>query len=101
MTGRRVSFTSTARHQVDIEHQWWLENRDQRQVFGDELGSAVTLLALLPGVGTPYELSPVAGVRRLYLDKIACHLYYTYDDKQVIVRSLWGARRGRGPSFGA
>ena len=100
MTGRRVSFTFTARHQIDLEHRWWLENRDQRELFEDELGSALNLLALLPGIGTPYELSPGPGVRRLYLDKIACHLYYSYDDEQVIIKSLWGSKRGRLPFFG-
>ena len=37
-----------------------------------------------------------AGLRRLYLPEIACHLYYTFDDSQVIVRAVWGARRRRG-----
>ena len=99
MRHRRVSFTITARHQVDLEHEWWRDNRDQRQLFEDELGAALNLVALLPGIGTPYELSPIAGVRRFYLEKIDCHLYYTFDDKHVVVRSLWGARRGRGPSL--
>ena len=101
MTGRRVSFTFTARHQINLEHQWWLDNRDQRHLFEGELSDALNLLALLPGIGTPYESSPLPGIRRLYLDKVACHLYYSYDDEQVIIKSLWGARRGRGPSFGA
>ncbi len=38
-------------------------------------------------------------MRRLYLEKVDCHLYYTYDDEQVIIRSLWGAKRGRGPAL--
>jgi hypothetical protein len=33
----------------------------------------------------------------LYLRKIDCHLYYTFDEREVIVRALWGARRRRGP----
>jgi len=99
VTGRRVSFTFTARRQVTLEHQWWLENRDQRQLFADELGAALDLVALLPGIGTPYKLSPVLGVRRLYLEKVDCHLYYTFDAERVIIRSLWGAKRGRGPSL--
>ncbi len=74
MTGGRVSFTFTAQQQIDLEHRWWLEHRNHRQLFEDELGAALNLLALLPGIGTPYELSPVPGVRRLYLDKVACHL---------------------------
>jgi len=99
VTGRRVLLTFTARQQIDVEHRWWLEHRDQRHLFDDELGAALNLLALLPGIGTPYEIGPPPGVRRLYLNKVACHLYYTYDDQQVIIRSLWGTKRGRGPSL--
>jgi hypothetical protein len=33
----------------------------------------------------------------IYLRKLACHLYYTFDDHEVIVRALWGARRERDP----
>ncbi len=39
----------------------------------------------------------VPGLRRIFLRKIACHLYYTFDDHDVIVRALWGSRRERGP----
>ncbi len=99
MTDRRVLFTVTAQHQINVEHRWWIEHRDQRHLFEDELGAALNLLALLPGMGTPYEIAPTPGTRRLYLDKIACHLYYTYDDERVIIRSLWGATRGRGPAL--
>ena len=37
-------------------------------------------------------------VRRVYLRRVAAHLYYTFDDTGVVVRALWGARRepGRG-----
>lgn len=99
MTVRRVAFTLTARRHIDREHQWWLEHRDHRQLFEDELGDALKLLELLPGIGTPYELSPVPGVRRLYLEKVACHLYDTFDGELVVIRSLWGARRGRMPAL--
>jgi plasmid stabilization system protein ParE len=99
LTVRHVALALTARRQIDLEHQWWLEHRDHRQLFEDELGDAVKLLGLLPGIGTPYKLSPVPGVRRLYLEKVACHLYYTFDDEQVVIRSLWGARRGRMPAL--
>lgn len=99
MNRRHVEFTATAVHQLGLEHRWWTDNRDQPNLFEDELAAAVGLLELLPGIGTIYEGSPIPGMRRLYLEKVDCHLYYTVDNERVIVRSIWGARRGRGPAL--
>lgn len=97
MTERRVRITATAQDHVAREQQWWLENRDYQDLFAAEFEEAVALVARLPGAGTLYPKSGIVGLRRLYLQKISCHLYYTHDDHQVIVRALWGARRERGP----
>ena len=99
MTDRRVRFTATARRHVTREHTWWLENRDYRELFATEVEQAVRVLAVLPGAGTPYIHTKVAGLRRLFIRTLGCHLYYTFDDHQVIVRALWGARRERGPAL--
>lgn len=53
----------------------------------------------LPGAGTSYPQADVPGIRRVYLEKVACHIYYTFDDNEVIVRAFWGARRRRGPGI--
>jgi hypothetical protein len=66
-------------------------------VFVEELDEALRIVAMLPGAGTLYANSPVPGVRRVYLRRVALHLYYTFDDDTVIIRALWGARRERGP----
>lgn len=97
MTGRPVRFTETATSHVERERTWWLDNRDHQGLFATELENAVQILALLPGAGTPYPHTGVADLRRLYLRRLACHLYYTFDDDRVIVRALWGARREHGP----
>lgn len=76
---------------------WWLANRDYQEVFATELESALRLLSVLPGAGTTYARSRVPGVRRAYVTKLACHLYYTFNPDEVIVRAFWGARRERGP----
>ena len=99
MTNRRVRFTATVRRQVDREQAWWLGNRDRRDLFSTELTEAIRVLAVLPGAGTPYTQGSVSGLRRLYLRSLGCHLYYTFDDRQVIVRAFWGARRERGPEL--
>jgi hypothetical protein len=55
------------------------------------------MLALLPGAGTPYAAAGIPGLRRLYLRRIDCHVYYSFDARNVIVRAVWGARRERHP----
>ncbi|HEX8030425.1 MAG TPA: hypothetical protein VF491_18250 [Vicinamibacterales bacterium] len=57
------------------------------------------ILAILPGAGTPYFQSGFPALRRIYLRKIGCHMYYTFDDDEVIVRAVWGARREHGPAI--
>ena len=94
-----MRFTTTAQDHLAREQQWWLENRDYRDLFATELEEAVALVARLPGAGTHYTGAGLSGIRRLYLQKIGCHLYYTYDDHDVIVRALWGAHRERGPTL--
>jgi plasmid stabilization system protein ParE len=96
---RHGSFTRTAELHVANEKEWWLENRDHTKVFAEELEQALKVIAILPGAGTPYQRSPVRGVRRVYLRRTVLHLYYTFDDDEVIVRALWGAHRGRGPQL--
>ena len=97
MKNRRIRFTATAHEHVRREKVWWLANRDNTGVFAEELEQALKIVATLPGAGTLYAQSPVAGVRRIYLRRVAAHLYYTFDDDEVIIRALWGARRERGP----
>jgi plasmid stabilization system protein ParE len=96
---RRIRFTATAQRHVRRERAWWVENRIHLDVFAAELEEALRILALLPGAGTPYLRTGVADLRRLYVPKVACHLYYTFDEDEVIVRAFWGARRVRGPSL--
>jgi plasmid stabilization system protein ParE len=98
LNDRPVRFTETARQHVDREHAWWLENRDRRELFLTELEAAIQILVVLPGAGTPYAKAGISGLRRIYLRGIGCHLYYTFDDQEIIVRALWGARREHGPA---
>ena len=97
MTPRRVRFTATAHRHVQREKQWWLDNRTHTEVFVAEFEQALRVLALLPGAGTSYPQAAVPGLRRICVPKVACHIYYTFDEGSVIVRALWGAHRERGP----
>jgi len=76
-----------------------LENRLERNLFTAEIEEAIRILSRLPGAGRLYREAGVSGLRRLYIRKLTCHLYYTFDQHEVIVRAVWGARRRRGPSI--
>lgn len=97
MNRRQVCFTATAQSHIRREKSWWLENRDHTEVFASELETILEIIARLPGAGRLYNEAGIPGLRRMYLSKIACHIYYTFDDTEVIIRALWGARRERGP----
>jgi hypothetical protein len=96
---RHASFTRTAQEHVAREKAWWLENRNHTEILAEELEQGLKVIVILPGAGTLYQRSPVRGVRRVYLRRTALHLYYTFDDDEMIVRALWGAYRGRGPQM--
>ena len=97
MSPRRVRFTAIAEGHVNREKLWWRENRTHTEVFASELEEALRILAFLPGAGTIYAEACVDGLRRLYPRKVVCHVYYTFDEHDAIVRAFWGARRGHGP----
>jgi hypothetical protein len=82
---------------VKKEHAWWLANRDYKELFSIELDEATRMLSALPGAGAVYDRTPVAGLRRVYVRGLGCHLYYTFDEIEVIIRAFWPARRERGP----
>jgi hypothetical protein len=59
------------------------------------------MLSVVPGIGALYPAAFITGLRRLYLERLMSHLYYTYDEREVVIRALWHARRGSGPEFGS
>lgn len=61
MKERRVRFTATAGHHVEHQRAWWLANRHHHELFATELEHAEKILAILPGIGTPYV--PWVGLR--------------------------------------
>ena len=94
---RRVRFTQGARAQIGEQKIWWAKNRDNLEVLGEELQEAVALLKISPGAGTGYPRPAIPGLRRVYLRRLSSHLYYTFDDTEVIVRAMWHAKRKKGP----
>jgi len=59
------------------------------------------MLSIVPGIGSVYRSSPITGVRRFYLQRLMAHLYYTHDEREVVIRAVWHARRGSAPDLGS
>lgn len=100
MTRRKVRFTATARQHVRLFQQWWQENSVRPEILHHDLREALKLLSALPGMGLPYPATTLPGVRRLYIERLRSHLYYTYDEREILIRALWHASRGSGPDLG-
>lgn len=101
MTRRKVRFTATAREHVRLLKEWWRENSARPEILDHDLSEAIKMLSVVSGIGQPYPAAPMSGVRRLYLERLMSHIYYTYDEREVVLRAVWHARRGSGPDFGA
>jgi plasmid stabilization system protein ParE len=68
-------------------------------LFERELEDALQLLLVMPGAGTKYPTSKRPNLRRLLLPKTEYHIYFALErnDTTLVIHSVWGARRGRGP----
>ncbi|MCC7386207.1 MAG: type II toxin-antitoxin system RelE/ParE family toxin [Deltaproteobacteria bacterium] len=99
-----VSFSPEADEHVEQIESWWRENRDKApNLFQDELSHAVSVLAMGLDVGRPYRRRGIPGLRRILLPKTRFHVYFVYDRSAgvVLIVEVWGAARGRGPTFKA
>jgi len=96
----RVVFTPRARRRAAVVDAWWRKHREAApDLFADELLEAAQILASRPHAGFAYASIGGSGIRRLLLPRTEQHVYYSIRDAEstVIVHTVWGARRGRGP----
>lgn len=68
-------------------------------MFLDELAEAERILRQNPEAGLAYATHRTGVVRRLLLAGTKHHLYYRYrsDRNEIMVLTVWGAPRERGP----
>jgi hypothetical protein len=50
-------------------------------------------------MGTAYEADVGFPVRRMLLKKSATHVYFGLNGDEIVVLSVWGAHRKRGPKL--
>jgi hypothetical protein len=59
------------------------------------------MLAERPTAGVPYPTAKRPGLRRLLMPKTEYHLYFALEGEEtlIVIHSVWGARRERGPKL--
>jgi plasmid stabilization system protein ParE len=98
----RVVATSEALAQLENRKKWWRENRPATaDLFDQEFLDAVALISERPELFPSYRKIGDTGIRRVLMEKTACHLYYEVDEEAGVVRilSAWAAVRGMPPSL--
>ncbi len=79
---------------------WWQKNRPiAPNLFDDEMALAVERMRTSPTVGAVYPSSFGRPVRRVLMPKTKNHVYYAIREDEIVVLSVWGAPRGRGPKL--
>jgi plasmid stabilization system protein ParE len=98
----KVKFSPRARRRVKVLSSWWKANRPSApRLFDEELEQAVERLKSQPTLGLVYQALDGEVVRRMLLSGTQQHVYYVVNDEQgvVVIYTIWGGRRGRGPKL--
>lgn len=96
----KVRLTKVAERHARAERTWWRKNRDEKDLFDEELGAVCVRLAEAPKLQV-YEEVRGRIIRRMHLPKTGNTVYYLVDEatETVWVVALWGQQRGRGPDL--
>lgn len=97
----RVRFTPRSLADAKRMKSWWQRHRPKApDLFEQELDSALARIASAPNVGSAYEAQDQSiHVRRVLMRKTHNHVYYAVEGNEIVVLTVWGALRGRGPRF--
>ena len=100
LTQARVRLAPRRLSEAKRIKSWWNANRPAApDLFDDELSAAIEQLAGTPTIETLYPAAVGVTVRRLLLPTTQNHVYYTVAGHEVVVLSVWGAPRPRGPQL--
>jgi hypothetical protein len=98
----KVRATGRAKREIVRAALWWNKNRPGALLlFLDELEAAEFHLSAAPASGQVYGYRKNRLIRRWLLEKTEYHVYFSIDRKAqvIMLHSVWGARRGRGPKL--
>ena len=79
----------------------WREKGDHPETFLSELLAAIDLLGTTTNPGTPCSTAKRPRLKRVFLEKSKCHVYFEPDEasQALVVLAVWNARRERPPKL--
>jgi hypothetical protein len=98
-----VVFTSRANRHVEQASTWWVRNRTKAPLaLEEDFDDALELISTQPNLGSIAKDVDLAGVRRLFLNRVGYFLYYRVIGEPpatIQIVALWHARRATGPKL--
>ena len=96
----KVDLSRRAQREMQRIAARWRENASSPAVFLDELEQTIEHIETTSVLGAVYDAKARRTVHRRLMKKSACHVYLVRQSAELIVIvSIWGARRRRGPKF--
>lgn len=97
----KVRLTKEAERHVRAERWWWRGNRDEKDLFDEELSDARERLEEPPKLQI-YEEIRGRIIRVMHLKNTRNTIYFVIveETQTVWVVALWGQERGQSPDFG-
>ncbi len=96
----KIRVSRRARARIQKQDDWWrTERRDTPDLFKEELGAAFTRILRAPRIRQVHGQIEGETIWRVLLPRTEQHVYYSVNDTadEVVIETIWGARRGRGP----
>lgn len=95
----KVRFTPRALADLMRLKTWWHRHRPGApDLLEAELDAALACIAASPNLGSEYTTrTGSVSVRRVLMPKTRNHVYYLTEGDEVVVVTVWGAPKRRGP----
>jgi plasmid stabilization system protein ParE len=97
----KLRLTPRALQEAKRVKSWWLQHRPAApDLFEQEFNAAVAQIVTAPELGAPYvDTAFDVPVRRVLLLRTKNHLYYAANPDEIVILSVWGSQRRRGPKL--
>jgi len=99
----RVSFTPRADRHLERAKAWWERNRTKaRLAIVEDVEEVLELISTQPYIGALTKDVDLAGVRRVFLNRVGYYIYYRCigdPPASIQIVAFWHARRATGPKL--